>query len=199
MTANYSRREIIQRALTAAGFTAFAGTGTLLSACASGADRRPVEVNGIFSEAQRAWLDEVAETILPATDTPGAKAAGTGSFIALMVTDAYSPEERRIFMDGMAKLEAECTRSFQRGFLEADATQRHALLVRVDKEAYDHGLTIDAGEPPHYFRMIKELTVLGYFTSQIGYTQAMRYVESPGRWEPCVDYKAGERAWARHA
>ena len=199
MTASYSRREIIQRALTAAGFTALAGSGTLLSACASEQDRRIVAVSGAFSQAQMLWLDEVAETILPATETPGAKAAGVGAFIALMVTDTYSPDERRIFMDGITKLEVECMRSFQRGFLEVDASARQALLVRLDKEAHEYGLTLGAEESPHYFRMIKELTVLGYFTSEIGYTQAMRYVESPGRWEPCVWYKEGERAWARHA
>ena len=152
-----------------------------------------------FSEAQIVWLDEVAETILPTTDTPGAKAAGVGAFIALMVTDTYSPEERRIFMDGMTTLEAECITRFQRGYMEADAKQRHELLVHLDQEAHDHGLTLVAEDPPHYFRMIKQLTLLGYFTSEIGYTQAMRYVETPGRWDPCVDYQPGERAWARHA
>jgi hypothetical protein len=47
--------------------------------------------------------------------------------------------------------------------------------------------------------MMKELTLLGYFTSEIGCTQAQRYVESPGRFEPCLPYKRGERAWASHA
>ena len=53
--------------------------------------------------------------------------------------------------------------------------------------------------PPHYFRMMKELAMLGYFTSEIGYTKAMRYVESPGRYDPCVPYAPGDRAWAPHA
>jgi hypothetical protein len=54
-------------------------------------------------------------------------------------------------------------------------------------------------EPPHYFRMIKELTLLGYFTSEIGYTQAMRYRESPGRFDPCVPHAPGDKSWASHA
>jgi hypothetical protein len=58
---------------------------------------------------------------------------------------------------------------------------------------------ITADAPNHYFRMMKELTLLGYFTSEIGYTQAQRYVESPGRFDPCVPYQAGEPAWAPHA
>jgi hypothetical protein len=47
--------------------------------------------------------------------------------------------------------------------------------------------------------MLKELTLLGYFTSEIGYTQAMRYVETPGRFEPCITYTTGDKAWAPHA
>jgi hypothetical protein len=58
---------------------------------------------------------------------------------------------------------------------------------------------ITADAPPHYFRMMKELALLGYFTSEIGCTQAQRYEETPGKWEPCIPYKAGELAWAAHA
>ncbi|MEO5567776.1 MAG: gluconate 2-dehydrogenase subunit 3 family protein, partial [Gemmatimonadaceae bacterium] len=58
---------------------------------------------------------------------------------------------------------------------------------------------ITAEPPPHYFRMMKELALLGYFTSEIGCTQAQRYQESPGRFEPCVPYKVGEKSFASHA
>jgi hypothetical protein len=57
----------------------------------------------------------------------------------------------------------------------------------------------DEAAPPHYFRMMKELALLGYFTSEIGYTKAMRYVETPGRFDPCAPYAKGEPAWAPHA
>jgi hypothetical protein len=72
------------------------------------------------------------------------------------------------------------------------------LLERLDREQL--GPVPPGREPrPFYFRMIKELTLLGYFTSEIGYTQALRYVETPGRFEPCVPYAPGEKAWAPHA
>jgi hypothetical protein len=58
---------------------------------------------------------------------------------------------------------------------------------------------ITASPPAHYFRMMKELALLGYFTSEIGCTQAQRYVEAPGRFEPCLPYKPGEKTWASHA
>jgi hypothetical protein len=54
-------------------------------------------------------------------------------------------------------------------------------------------------EPPHYFRMMKELALLGYFTSEIGYTRAMRYIESPGRFDPDVPVGPGDRSWAPHS
>jgi hypothetical protein len=53
--------------------------------------------------------------------------------------------------------------------------------------------------PAHWFRMMKELALLGYFTSEVGYKQAQRYEETPGRFDPCVDYKPGDKAWAPHA
>ena len=58
---------------------------------------------------------------------------------------------------------------------------------------------ITADTPTHYFRMMKELAMLGFFTSEIGCKQAMRYVESPGRYDPCVPYAPGEKSWAPHA
>jgi hypothetical protein len=54
-------------------------------------------------------------------------------------------------------------------------------------------------EPAHYFRMMKELALLGFFTSKLGCTEALRYVEAPGRFDPCLPYSPGEPAWASHA
>ena len=59
--------------------------------------------------------------------------------------------------------------------------------------------TSNEGVPTHYFRMIKELTLLGYFTSEIGYTQAMRYSETHGQFDPCAPYTPGDKSWAKHA
>ncbi|HEX7237915.1 MAG TPA: gluconate 2-dehydrogenase subunit 3 family protein, partial [Gammaproteobacteria bacterium] len=85
------------------------------------------------------------------------------------------------------------------GFMASSPAQRVALLERLDREAIEYMRRPGADARPHYFRMIKELTLLGYFTSEIGCTQALRYTEVPGRFEPCVTYTAGEKAWAGHA
>ena len=116
-----------------------------------------------------------------------------------MVTDTYSPEEQALFHAGTRTLENQCLAAYGSGFMDATASERLALLERLDQEQITYTLNKPADSAPHYFHTIKQLTAFGYFTSEIGYTQALRYVESPGRFDPCVEYTPGERAWARHA
>jgi len=194
-----SRREIIRRALVLTGVGTLISSSTLLTACASNMQREQAVNLTTFTKAQIHWLDEVAETILPETDTPGAKAAQVGGFIAIMVTDTYSPDEQKLFHAGMRTLETECERALGVDFMSATQSQRLTLLERLDLEQKKHADNKTPDAPEHYFSTIKQLTVVGYFTSEIGYKQALRYVESPGRFDPCVEYKNGERAWARHA
>jgi hypothetical protein len=153
----------------------------------------------LFLASDMTLLDEAADTILPETSTPGAKAAGVGPFIALMVADTYTAEEQQTFIDGLADLEARSRAEFGAGFAEASAAQRTGLLERIDREQFEYMRARTDGAPTHYFRMFKQLTLLGYFTSEIGCTQAQRYREAPGRFEPCVPYAEGDRAWAAHA
>ena len=180
------------------------GPGELEQAAASGA--------GDFTAADVALLDEIADTILPETSTPGAKAAKTGAFMALMVTAAYTPTDRGVFRDGMRRLDEACRAAHQSPFMQASAAQRLAVVEVLDREqqtamaerANPPRFRAPAAEPPpeqpaHYFRMMKELTLLGYFTSEIGCTQAMRYVESPGRYDPDAPHAPGDRSWAPHA
>jgi len=200
-------REAIRRVSVLLGGIALVSESALLSAwrydrtADSGAGDRQ------FSADDTAFLDEVAETILPETKTPGAKAAKVGAFMALMVTDAYNERDQKIFRDGMRTLDEACRTMHNAAFMEATPQQRLALLEQLDREQKAH---MDAREaarrsgapadtPAHYFRMMKELALLGYFTSEIGYTKAMRYVESPGRFDSCVPYTPGETNWASHA
>ena len=125
--------------------------------------------------------------------------AGTAGFIALMVADTYSPEEQQIFTDGLGALERECSEATGQSFVSATPAQRLSVLDRLDREQYDYMQAREDEEPVHYFRMIKELALVGYFTSEIGYREAMRFAETPGRFEPCVPYAPGDKAWARHA
>ncbi|WP_233635947.1 MULTISPECIES: gluconate 2-dehydrogenase subunit 3 family protein [Hymenobacter] len=150
----------------------------------------------ILTPEQTAYLTEVADTILPATKTPGAKAANVGSFMAVMVRDCYTPEDQKIFMDGMTKLEEASKKQNSKGFLESTPAQRTALLTALDTEQKNYGKTKTPEQPNHYFRMMKELTLLGFFTSEVGATQVLRYLPVPGKYDGNVPYKKGDRAWA---
>jgi hypothetical protein len=83
--------------------------------------------------------------------------------------------------------------------MQATAEQRTALLTELDAEQHAFMKSKKPEEPTHYFRMMKELSLLGFFTSEIGYTKAMRYKETPGKYEPCLPYVKGETSWASHA
>jgi hypothetical protein len=211
-----SRREAIQRVTALLGGVAIIDGDRILAAVSEAAAQAPTTAAqgvGSFTAADVAFLDEVAETILPETSTPGAKAARTGSFMALMVTDAYTPRNQQIFRAGMQRLDEACQREHGVSFVHARPEQRLALLQRVDAERQAEVDGIEATRtsrapaveprapdaPVHYFRLMKELALLGYFTSEIGYRQALRYIETPGRYDPCAPHEPGEKIWASHA
>jgi hypothetical protein len=216
-----NRREAIRRVSGLLGGAAFVGGSGLLAAVERARAASP-GTTGAFSAQDLALLDEIAETILPATKTPGAKAANTGAFMAVMVTDCYSPAEQRTFHDGLRKLDEATKKASGVSFIAATPAQRLGVLKALDQEqkrvmdardAADRkrkGLAplpgapaaaaeMDIDSPAHYFRMMKELALLGFFTSEVGCTQALRYVESPGRFDACLPYTAGDPAWAAHA
>jgi hypothetical protein len=197
-----TRREAIRVVSALLGGAALVGQSALLSGCAA-TDARPVPLEQLFTTSDLALLDELAETILPETSTPGAKAAAVGPFIAMMVAEAYDAREQQVFRDGLIELDRDCVAMHGTSFTSALPAQRVALLEELDRKQWEHSQRLERREAPeapaHYFRMIKELTLLGYFTSEIGCTQAMRYIETPGRFDPCVAYAPGEKSWAPHA
>jgi hypothetical protein len=195
-TAVLTRREAILRVSALLGGAALIGQSALLAGCASGG---PLRAGTRFSASDVALLDEIADTILPETSTPGAKAAGVGPFIAHMVENAYSPQQQRVFHSGFAGLDERAARELGMSFLAATPAARLAFVERLDREQYEYTRARAPGTDPHWFRMVKELTLLGYFTSEIGYHQAQRYIETPGSYDPCVPYAPGDRAWAPHA
>lgn len=209
-----TRREAIQEVANLLGGAALVGGDRLLafSIDDEALARAMVQGIGTFSVADVALLDEIADTILPETTTPGAKAAKTGAFMAVMVTDVYTAPSQQAFRDGMQSLDETCRRAHGASFMEATPAHRLTVLEMLDREqtaamearvpppatrAPAPASSNDA--PPHYFRMMKELALLGYFTSEIGCTKAMRYIESPGRFDPCAPHAPGDRSWAGHA
>lgn len=149
---------------------------------------------GLFSKKQIKLMNEVADTILPATSTPGAKAAKVGQFMAVIVSDCYEPDDQKRFMEGLATLDETCKKSTTKSFMKCSPAQRTDFLTILDKERREFQKNKKKDEPTHYFQTIKDLVLWGYFTSEIGATQALRFVEYPGKYTT-VDYKKGDRAW----
>jgi hypothetical protein len=186
------------------------GGDVFLSGCTSGA-----KADSGFTQATIALLDEVGETILPATSTPGAKAAQVGQFMKTYVTDCYNQARRDAFMNGITAIDAASHSLNGKAFVEASPEQRKQLLQNLEKEAKDYNEAQAKKDRPgfeelqkqnlgyqfissplHYYTMMKQLTLLGYFTSEVGATKALRHNAVPGHYDGAFPYKKGDKAWA---
>ncbi|WP_210513568.1 gluconate 2-dehydrogenase subunit 3 family protein [Hymenobacter terricola] len=199
-----NRRDALARVAIIMGGTVI-GADFFLSSCSSpgkkdekAAANPPVvkKEKPFLNANQVSFLDEVGETILPATQTPGAKAAQVGSFMAVMVRDCYAPADQKIFLNGLTRLDQDCQKKNGKSFLACDPAQRTAFLTALDAEQKAFTQNKQKDDPAHYFRMMKELTLLGFFTSEVGATKALRYLPVPGRYDGNVPYKKGDKAWA---
>jgi len=109
---------------------------------------------------------------------------------------AMKKNDQDTFLSGMQKLDEASKKKNDKSFMESTPQQRHDLLVELDKEAKDYQKSKKENDSAHYFTLIKQLTLWGYFTSEPGATKALRYVAVPGRYEGCIPYKKGDKAWA---
>jgi hypothetical protein len=188
-----NRRDAIERVALLMG-GAVIGAEFFVSGCKS--ENHASDVKDLFTPENTTYLNEVGETILPTTSTPGAKAANVGGFMGVMVRDCYTPEDQKIFLTSISKIDAATNKKFGKGFLDASPGQRTAVLTDLDKEQKAYSKTKKEKEPNHYFKMVKELTLLGYFTSEVGCTKALRYLPVPGKFIGDYPYKKGDKAWA---
>jgi hypothetical protein len=187
-----NRREAVSAVAVIFGGT-MVGSNLFLTGCKP-ADKKAGTID--FTPEEIALLDEVGETIIPTTDTPGAKAAQVGAFMKVMVKDCYEEKNQKAFVEGLTKLEAASEKKFSNGFMKLDAQQKKALLIDLDKEQKEYTAKKKPEDPIHYFKMMKDLTLQGYFTSEVGATKALRYLPVPGKYEGCIPYKKGDKAWA---
>ena len=189
-----NRRDALSRVALLLGGTVIGGE-LFLAGCTS-ADKK-IGQSVEFTADDLAYLDEIADTIIPATDTPGAKDAKVGAFMGVMIKDCYKESDQKVFLEGMNKLNEASKKKFSNsGFLKLTAEQRKELLNELDKEQKEYAKNKKKDDPQHYFTMMKQLTLLGYFTSEPGATKALNYVAVPGRFDACIPYKKGDKAWA---
>ena len=187
--ATINRREAVRRiALLMGG--AMVGSRFILSG-----QTVPGKTAAAFTEDDRALLDEIGETIIPETKIPGAKATGIGAFMVMMVNDTYGDADHATFKAGLGAINDASTAKFGKGFLACSPAERTALANELNTRDRDHKNKKSKDDSANYFGMMRDLTVLGYYSSEIGCTKAVRYIEVPGAFHGDVPYKKGDPAW----
>jgi hypothetical protein len=194
------RRELLKMIAAATG-TAFVGSNVLAYTVIPMVNSK----NSGFSKDEIEFFNEVGESIIPRTDTPGAKDADVGSVIAILLADCYTQVQRKEFNDGIMSLKSKAKSQYSKDFLLLTPEQRLLLLSSLDEEAniYNKKMALaetqdseDGTAVPHYFSMIKQLVLFSFFTSELGATKVLRYVAIPGSYDGDFPYKKGDKAWA---
>ncbi len=183
---NMTRREALIKMAVALGATV-AGPRILAATFGSGSPAG-------WTDPDLRLLDAIGDTVIP-----GAAATGIGAFIAMMVNDCYGPSVHTAVKAGLVKLAADYQAAQGEGFMGGNLAKRTAFLNALDTEQRKYTSEMRRKAPsgdetfvPHYFRVIRELTILGYFTSETGSTKSLNYVEVPGRFDGDVPYKKGD-------
>ena len=180
------RRKALELTAAIIGGT-IVGSELFLSGCTLSNNRKKH-----LSEDDVRLLDEIGETILPESDlSPGAKAAQIGEFMKTIITDCYDENEAEVFKSGLGEVRSASQAKYSQSFLELASRERHDLLADFDRIAKNK----TDNDQVHFFTMMKQLTIWGYFTSEPGATRALRYNPVPGRYDGCIEYKPGDRAW----
>lgn len=144
-----------------------------------------------FSVSDEAILAEFAEIIIPTTAAcPGAKAAGLGTFIPMMIKDCYPSDLQDLFKMGLKAMDDKCFKNYGKNFVSLSETERIQVVSELRDEA------IANKRKPSFFVIARDLTILGYYTSEIGCTQAREYVAIPGRYDGSAPLEPGQKAWA---
>lgn len=184
-----NRREALTATATLLGVT-ITGANLFLSGCTPGEKKI-----SSLADIDTSLLDEIGETIIPeSASSPGAKTSHIGQFMKIMVADCYTEAEQSMFVKGVRKINDLSIEKYSKPFLELDHVEKFVLLSELDREAQAYGDYKNEEDPDHYFSMLKQLTLWGYFSSEPGATKALRYVPIPGRYEGCIDYDGGS-AW----
>lgn len=144
-----------------------------------------------LTPTQQKIVAEIAEMILPRTETlgeasPGAKDVGVPAFIEMMLKDCYAPPEHQRFLEGLASME-------QVKFLELSEAERRGVLKYLEQQTKEKMKAMPKEIP--FWRLMKELTLLGYFTSEAGIKASFEYVQIPGKLEN-IKLKPNQKAYA---
>lgn len=184
------RREAIKRTAAIMGGVIFAPSilGVLKGCTATDDPWKPV----LFNSSQADLAKTLSETIIPETDTPGAIEVGVPGFIEKMVNEVYTEEQRIAFLEGLDSFDSECVNETGKSFADLSSDEKLEYAYEMNRIA----LTDQTAGIPHFFLQFKELTMVGYFTSEVGATQVLRYEPVPGFYDGCIPFEEVGRTWA---
>ena len=191
------RREALKRtALLMGGIVSAPAVMGVLKGCSAkpGIDWKPV----YLKDDQASIVSTVSEIIIPRTDTPGAKDAGVPAFIDQMLKEVYSEEDQKFFLEGLTAFNDQAKQEYGEEFADLDEEDQTALVKKVHDAAVEAENTTNPAPKRPFILMMKELTMLGFFTSEVGATQVLQYVPVPGAYKGCIPLsEAGNgKAWA---
>jgi gluconate 2-dehydrogenase gamma chain len=190
------RREALRKTalLMGAAVSASAMAG-LLNGCKATPDLtyKPV----FFTEDQARLVSELADIIMPKTDTPGAKELGVPNFIDKMLNECYKKEDQDRFVSGLTAFDEEAKKAFGNSFIYCKPEDQTKHITNTLRVAIEEKKSNPTAKHPFIF-MTKELTMLGYFSTEIGATQVLQYEAVPGAYKGCIPLKeAGNgKTWA---
>ena len=181
-----NRREALKATTAILGGVLITSNGFLI-ACARDSNRAAGKVLSIDDQS---LIEDIADTLLPTTpSSPGAKAAGAGAAINLLLTDCYEPDQQKRVVSGLNEFRSMCRARCGDNFASLPQKEREQVLREVDAESQKAG-------PTHYFGLVRELSLQAFFSSEVGMTKALRYIMVPGKWVGCVPLSPGQPAWA---
>ena len=177
-----ARRDLLKRAawLLGGAISAPAAMAVLQGCYKKTEPGAPATPPKFLTAAELAVVAEIAEILIPRTSTSGARDAGVPAFIDLALDALYSAEDQARFKAGLAEFET-AARATGKAFLEQDEQSRADFLHNT--------LSVALGSEPKpkpFILMTRELTLLGYFSSQVGITENMEYVAVPTAYHGCV-------------
>lgn len=162
-----------------------------IEATAADVEKPPLRA---FDEHQDATFTQISELILPETDTPGARAAGVNEFADLMLSEWFPERGRERYLKGLAKLDRRCRKRHGTTFVDCSEDQQVAMLEELEREAErkrkGRGIGVGDGSKlakVHFFDLCKWLTLVGYYTSEVGMREELGHRTIPGRYEPCLE------------
>ena len=178
------RREAIKSYALIAGALSTVSISTILSGCK--AEVKEGWTPEFFDENEIKILETITEFIMPKTDTPGANDALVHRFIDSAVNDVVEEDEQTIFKSGLKEIETKSQSGFNKSFSDLDTDEMDFIVSHFHREA-EKKLKVDP-DSKHIFPLLRQLTVVGFFTSEIGSTQVLRHNPIPGEYLGCVPF-----------